>query len=72
MNKHYSDEVDRGGLSREEVGKILGVSQTTVRQIEIIALRKLKASKKLYEYAKEGCGITAYDGYLDSSITAFF
>ncbi len=37
------DEADTGGLTLEEVGELIGVTRERIRQIEHMALRKLRS-----------------------------
>jgi DNA-directed RNA polymerase sigma subunit (sigma70/sigma32) len=69
MDKHkaktYSN-TDRGGLSRAEVARILGITEEGVRLIEEMALRKMRLNKKLYEYVKEPCDTTVFRGLYET------
>jgi hypothetical protein len=47
------DVADRGEHSLEEVGEILGVTRERIRQIEAVALAKLKKKGILLEFRKD-------------------
>lgn len=52
----------RGGMTLEEIGQVMGVTRERVRQIEAMALRKLRRNPKTRRMFEEILKLRAVEG----------